>query len=42
MSNRAIDGAGNAAPVTTASTYGSDLGRPGYGDEGFVTGIREQ
>jgi len=42
MANRAIDGADNIAPVITASTYGSDLNRPGYPDEGFVTGIREQ
>ena len=42
MSNRAINGSGNTAPVTTASTYGSDLNRPGYPDENFVTGIREQ
>jgi hypothetical protein len=42
MSSRAIDGAGNLAPVITASTYGSDLNRPGYPDENFVTGIREQ
>ena len=42
MSNRAIDGSGNTAPVITASTYGSDLNRPGYPDESFVTGIREQ
>jgi hypothetical protein len=37
---RAIDGAGNLAPVITASTYGSDR-LPNYPDEGFVTGIRE-
>jgi hypothetical protein len=42
MSNRAIDGSGNTAPVITASTYGSDLNRPGYPDENFTTGIREQ
>ena len=40
MANRAIDGADNLAPVITASTYGSDR-LPGYPDEGFVTGIRE-
>jgi hypothetical protein len=42
MSNRAIDGSGNLAPVITASTYGSDLNRPGYPNEGYTTGIREQ
>ena len=42
MSSKAIDGAANTAPVITASTYGSDLNRPGYPNEKFVTGIREQ
>jgi hypothetical protein len=41
MSNKAINGSGNLAPVITASTYGSDAGRPGYPNENFVTGIRE-
>ena len=42
MSNKAINGSDKLAPVITASTYGSDLNRPGYPNENFVTGIREQ
>ena len=36
---RAIDT--TPAPVITATSYGSDLNRPGYVDEGYITGIRE-